>query len=127
MSASFNKSRSNGDSLTDLVNLNLYPLHDPDYRARSKETLDQRGVLVLPNFLTEDAILSVAREGVENQNLAYYTVSDHNAYLKPADESLDEYHPRNRKVSSSKGCITTDQIPQGSALHTLYELSLIHI
>ena len=121
MSASFNKSRSNGDSLTDLVNLNLYPLHDPDYRARSKETLDQRGVLVLPNFLTEDAILSVAREGVENQNLAYYTVSDHNAYLKPTDESLDEYHPRNRKVSSSKGCITTDQIPQGSALHTLYE------
>ena len=126
MSASFHKPRtspprSNSDSLTDLVNLNLYPLHDPDYRARSKETLDQRGVLVLPNFLTENAIASVAREGVENQHLAYYTVSDHNAYLKPADESLDESHPRNRNVSSSKGCITTDQIPQGSALHTLYE------
>ena len=69
MSASFNKSRSNGDSLTDLVNLNLYPLHDPDYRAQSKETLDQRGVLVLPNFLTEDAILSVAREGVDTTDL----------------------------------------------------------
>ncbi len=113
--------RSDDDSLSSLINLNLYPLDDPDYRAQSKEILDQRGVLVLPNFLTENAISSVTRDGVENQHLAYYTVSDHNAYLKPVDTSLDENHPRNRRVSSSKGCITTDQIPRGSALHTLYE------
>jgi len=108
-------------SLSNLVNLNLYPLDDPEYRANSKAILDQRGVLVLPDFLTKEAIASVTREGVENQHLAYFTVSDHNAYLKPGDETLDESHPRNRKVSSSKGCITTDQIPEVSVLHSLYE------
>ena len=30
----------------------------------------------------------------------------------------------NRKVQSSKGCITTDQIPENSALHKLYEHQL---
>ena len=85
MSASFNKPRtapswSNGDSLTDLVNLDLYALHDPDYRMRSKEVLDRNGVLVLPNFLTENAIASVAREGVENC-LLYTSPSPRDATL----------------------------------------------
>jgi len=115
------RTQSGVDSLCDLVDLNLYPLHESEYRTRCKEKLDQRGVLVLPNFLTDDAIASVTREGIENQHLAYFAVSDHNAYLKPDDKTHEANHPRNRKVSSSKGCITTDQIPPESALHTLYE------
>lgn len=124
-SNSSSRDRSVDNSLSGLINLKLYPLTDPEYCASSKQILDQRGVLVLPDFLTKDAIDSVTREGVENQHLAYYTVSDHNAYLKPADETLDSTHPRNRKVSSSKGCITTDQIPDRSILHTLYESDIL--
>ncbi|MDH3275567.1 MAG: 2OG-Fe(II) oxygenase, partial [Gammaproteobacteria bacterium] len=49
-----------------------------------------------------------------------YTVDKHNIYLNPPDSQYPADHPRNREVASSKGCITTDQIPNSSALHTLY-------
>jgi hypothetical protein len=75
---------------------------------------------VLKNFLTPIAIATVQREGRENQHLAYYTTDDHNIYLTPSDPKYPDNHPRNRKIQSSKGCITTDQIPQNSALHLLY-------
>jgi len=41
-------------------------------------------------------------------------------HLCPNDETLADDHPHNRQVSSSKGCITTDQIPLYSPLHPLY-------
>jgi len=52
--------------------------------------------------------------------LAYYKKSAHNVYLATNDSDYAAEHPRNRCVTSSKGCITTDQIPATSALHTLY-------
>ena len=107
-------------NLPDLVGRQHLPLHDSAFLARCKTTLDQNGVLVLPDFLTRDAIAAVRRDGEDNRHLAYYTVSKHNIYLKPADPDLAPDHPRNREVASSKGCITTDQIPAGSALHALY-------
>ena len=58
---------------------------------------------------------------MEHQSQAYYIRSDHNVYLKPADTEFSADHPRNRKVSSSKGCITTDQIPGDSLLRVLYD------
>ena len=87
---------------------------------RCKGMLDQDGVLVLPDFLTPKAIAAVQRDGQANQHRAFYTVSQHNIYLKPADPAFAPDHPRNREVLSSKGCITTDQIPGSSALHALY-------
>ena len=78
-------------------------------------------MLVLPDFLTPQATASIVGEGMEHQPLAYYTQSDHNVYLKPADPQLPPDHPRNRNVSSSKGCITTDQIPADSLLRVLYD------
>ena len=107
-------------SLPDLVQRQHLPLLGNDFLVRCKHTLDQDGVLVLPDFLTPAAIASIQRDGQANQHLAYYTVSKHNVFLKPADPAHAPDHPRNREVSSSKGCITTDQIPASSALHALY-------
>lgn len=107
-------------SLPDLVGQQHLPLLDREFLARCKCTLERDGVLALPGFLTPEAIAAVQREGEENRHLAFYTVSKHNVYLKPADPALGPDHPRNREVASSKGCITTDQIPAGSALHALY-------
>ncbi|MDH3440259.1 MAG: 2OG-Fe(II) oxygenase [Gammaproteobacteria bacterium] len=104
-----------------VVDTELYPLDDENFRRECKRTLDKHGALVLRSFLRPGAIESVRREGDENQHLAYYTVDDHNIYLTPSDPEFPDDHPRNRRVASSKGCITTDQIPPGSALHTLYE------
>ena len=74
----------------------------------------------MADFVSPPAVACIQREGEQNQHLAYYTVSNHNIYLKPADPHYPAEHSRNREVSSSKGCITTDQIPGESMLHTLY-------
>jgi len=107
--------------LSDVINLEQCPLRSSDFRRECKSTVDENGVLVMRNFLTPSAIASIQREGEENQHLAYYTVSKHNIYLKPSDPEYPANHTRNREVSSSKGCITTDQIPADSPLHTLYD------
>ncbi|MDA9983283.1 2OG-Fe(II) oxygenase [Gammaproteobacteria bacterium] len=107
--------------LADVINLKQYPLQTDDFRSECKRTLDKNGVLVLCNFLQPTVVASVQSEGEENQHLAYYTVNNHNIYLKPSDPEYPDDHPRNREVSSSKGCITTDQIPADSVLRTIYD------
>jgi len=107
----------------DVVNLEQYPINDNDFRARCKATLDENGALIMPGFLQPATVATVRKDGEENQHLAYYTVSQHNLYLTPTDPDYPPDHARNREISSSKGCITTDQIPTDSALHTLYRSS----
>ena len=104
-----------------IVDLDQYPLSDYEFRIRCKRKIDQDGVLVLDNFLTPSAIVSIEVEGADNQHLAYFTEKNHNIYLSPTDPEFPLDHPRNREVVSSKGCITTDQIPEGSALRVLYD------
>jgi hypothetical protein len=107
-------------SLADIIDLEQYPLQNDDFRTECKRTLDDNGALVKRNFLQPTVVASIQSEGEENQHLAYFTVNNHNIYLKPSDPEYPSDHPRNREVSSSKGCITTDQIPSDSALRTLY-------
>ena len=90
-------------------------MQDARFRLACRQTLGQTGVLVLRQFLTREAVASIQREGDKHMHQAYYTAGKHNIYLKPADPEFAADHPRNREVVSSKGCITTDQIPAGSA------------
>lgn len=104
-----------------IINETQNPISDPDFAAQSKHALDTTGVLVLKNFLSRDALQSIKTDGINNKDKAYYTSSTHNVYLAPNDNQFDDQHPRNRAVTSSKGCITTDQIPSESLLHSLYK------
>jgi len=103
-----------------LSSLTQYPLDDDAFLKSCQEELDRHGVLVVPEFLNSDVLVRIADEGERCRHLAYYTANNHNIYLKPADQAFAADHPRNRLVCSSKGCITTDQIPADSWLHTLY-------
>ena len=107
--------------LENVIDLEKYPLGNDGFRTECKRTLDKDGALVMPNFVKLAAIAAIRSDGETQQHLAYYTVDKHNIYLKPSDVQYPSDHPRNRAVSSSKGCITTDQIPEGSALHAIYE------
>jgi len=106
--------------LDKLLNLSQHPIHNPTFVTHCQRALDVDGVLLLRNLLTDDAIESIRQDGEQNAHLAYFKESSHNVYLADDDSNFTADHPRNRCVSSSKGCITTDQIPQTSALHTLY-------
>jgi hypothetical protein len=116
-----NRNAQQRPSLPEVVDLDQHPLQSLEFRSRCKRSLDTDGVLVLDNFLLPAAIEALKTEGEGNQHLAYYTNKTHNIYLEPADDGFADDHPRNREVVSSKGCITTDQIEQCSALHTLYD------
>ncbi len=107
--------------LEKLIDRSQFPLGDEAFRARCKQSLDESGTLVLPRFLATQAVAAVQREGEQHRHLAYYTANTHNIFLKPTDPQFPGHHPRNRAVTSSKGCITTDQVPEASPLHVLYE------
>lgn len=107
-------------SLEKIINSNRYSLSNESFQAECKQQLDKYGVLVIPNFLSEEAVESLVNEGNTHHDKAFFTRSSHNAYLLPSDSGFQKEHPRNREVTSSKGCITTDQIPNSSVLHSLY-------
>ncbi|MDB4222193.1 hypothetical protein N9850_00350 [Granulosicoccus sp.] len=111
------------NALNSMLDVNRYPIGDTDFQSNCKSQLEEHGVLVLPEFLTTLAIDAIAAEGREHAAEAFYTNSDHNVYLMPTDANFPTGHARNRSVQSSKGCITTDQIPDNSLLHSLYENS----
>lgn len=106
--------------LKDIVDLEKFPIHDAAFRAASKKSFDEHGVFVMPNFVTEQAITAIRDEGEANRDKVFASTQQHNVYLTPTDPDYADDHARNRLVTSSKGCITDDLIPQESALRTLY-------
>jgi hypothetical protein len=110
--------------LSDIVNLDTFPITDPNFQKSCKHKLDENGALNLEGFLRPAAIEQIRNEGTENQHLAYYVKNDHNVYLTDDDPDYPADHPRNRPISSSKGCIQDDQIPESSPLHTLYDAEI---
>ena len=64
---------------------------------------------------------AIRAEGEREQPAAFYTAQRHNVFLAPHDPAFDAGHPRNRPVTSTKGCITDDQIGADSPLRTLYD------
>jgi len=113
--------QSQSKRLLDVVDMIRHPLDNEQYRTECKFTLDRDGVLVLKDFLHPEVVGSIQQEGIDAQSKAFYTASNHNIYLKPADPDYPSDHPRNKEIVSSKGCITTDQIATHSALHLLYD------
>lgn len=110
--------------LEQIVDLETYPLEDPTFQASCRETLDRDGVLVMPGFATPAAIAAIQMDGEEQKDHAYFCSQDHTVYLSAPDPEFPDEHPRNRLVTSSKGCITDDVIPKNSALRTLYDADL---
>ena len=100
--------------------MDQHTLSSKRFRVQCKRTLDEDGALVLEGFLKFSAIVAIRNQGINNQHLAYFTATNHNIYLSPSDPEFSSEHPRNREEASTKGCITTDQIPKDSALYTLY-------
>ena len=80
--------------------------------------------MTLPGFLRAEAIETLVAEAETQKHNAYFTASTHNVYLTEPRPELGEDHVYNRQLTSSKGCITTDQVPVGSSLHTIYGSSL---
>jgi len=110
--------------ISDVVNLNSYPLDQAGFRAQAQSTLDADGVLVMTDFLQPASVAAIKAEGARHKHRAFYCVQEHNVYLTPPDDAYAMDHARNRLVTSSKGCITHDQVPADSHLRVLYDSEL---
>ena len=110
--------------LDQIVDLTVYPIGDPAFRAVCRKKFDEQGILVMPEFTTRSAIEAICAEGCANRDKAYSSTKKHTVYLSPPDPEFAADHPRNRLVVSSKGCITDDFVPENSALRTLYNASV---
>ena len=106
--------------LEDVVNFNEVPIDNKKFIDKCRRDLNQNGVVTLHNFLTPETVTELVNEAKSCSGSAYFTNSTHNVYLTPQNESLGSEHIFNRQLSSSKGCITTDQVPQNSKLKELY-------
>ena len=96
------------------------PLADAAFITACRQRLDTTGVVTIPGFLQPQTIADLVAEAEAAAPKAFFTTSTHNVYLTPPDTSLAPDHVFNRQITSSKGCITTDQVPAGSALHRIY-------
>lgn len=104
-----------------VVDFQSCPIGTQDFVTSCKDAFESEGVLMLHGFLTEQAVKDLVAEAEDNKELAHYTSATHSVYLTPYQDHLAEDHIHNRQVSSSKGCITTDQIPKTSGLRTIYD------
>ena len=106
--------------LHDIVDLNRFPIADADFRATCKRDFDETGVFVMPGFVRAPAIEAIRDEGLTHKDKVFKSTQQHNVYLTPEDGAYPKDHARNRLVTSSKGCITDDLMPETSALRVLY-------
>ncbi len=105
---------------TQYIDTQRNPLDDPSFRHQCRGDLETTGKLVLSGFFTSDAIEQVIAESSAREGDAYYAKTTHNVYLTPPDPTLPDDHAFNRQVTSSKGILADDQIPDGSPLRVVY-------
>ena len=77
-------------------------------------------MVILPDFLRPGACDTLIQEATLRADSAIFNIYTHKVYLILSDQSHPAEHVVNRQINSSKGCITTDQIPTDSGLQTLY-------
>ena len=110
--------------LDEFVNIDDCPITEFSFVSQCKRSLEENGALIIPGFLKKEALGALIAEAKTNQVKAFYSSSTHNIYLTPRDESFPDDHIFNHQIVSSKGCITTDQIPENSGLKVIYRSML---
>ncbi|PPC73991.1 hypothetical protein C4K68_28140 [Pokkaliibacter plantistimulans] len=112
--------------ITDLVDTELYPLHDFDsvrlqaLIEHARAELAEDGCCVLSGFLRPEAL---AQAGVEGQQLSpktFYSRRLVNVYFTENDPTLPEQDPRRTFMERTSGFVTRDMIPPDAVIHRIY-------
>ena len=100
--------------------MSRHHLNDPDWLACKRDELDTHGAVQMHGFLTAGALTAAQTEAAAGLKHAYFNPQTHNIYLDKGDNAFEDSHIRNRRFTSSKGCITDDQIAETSVLKQIY-------
>ena len=109
--------------LSTFINMNKNRLTDADWLVAKRDELDAHGAVQMRGLLQPDALTNLQKEATVNLSQAYFNPQTHNIYLDKGDAAYPGNHIRNRLLTSSKGCITDDQISAGSVLKKIYHHS----
>ena len=107
--------------LSEIIDLDRFPVSDKAFQATCRAAFDASGVFVMEKFLRTDSVAAIQAEGDARREDVFSQEARHTVYLSSPDSAFPEHHARNRLVTSSKGCLTDDQIPSDSPLRTLYD------
>jgi hypothetical protein len=113
-------------SAIDVVNLDLFPIHQPDsevYLARLEEArrnLATDGCCVLKGFIRPGSMEELAAETAALAPKAYFTGSRATVYGGPLDPAYPTDHPRNMAIQRDNGFVAADFIGPQTALSRLY-------
>ena len=110
----------------DMVDLSRYPIADlsgpegVEFARRSRAQFVETGLCMLPGFIRPGALELLSNEANGVSDRAYYCKSSHNPYLQLDDDTLPKDHPRRREEHTFVGSVAYDQIPEDTALRTIY-------
>jgi predicted 2-oxoglutarate/Fe(II)-dependent dioxygenase YbiX len=116
-------------ALSDLVDLDRYPIDRPDTEGYSslvthaREELAHDGVCVLDGFVRPNAIARILPRLDVIQQSAFHAVKHHNVYLKSDDPQFDDDHPRNAKQTTTSATLGYDHVRTVLELDELYRSS----
>ncbi|WP_198362003.1 hypothetical protein, partial [Burkholderia ubonensis] len=126
MSASLPLADAECIDLSDIVDTERYPLHEPDHPrmreliANCRSHLAGNGSAVLHGFLRPDALKQARAEGLAFAKKAYFSSRKVNAYFTADDPSLPESDPRRVFMDRTSGFVTRDVIPADAIIHRIY-------
>lgn len=111
----------------DVINLDLYPIHDTANPARAdlvqrlKAELDDKQYISLPDFIRPEAREKAVADAMVALPKAHHNSSDRNCYLhRQGDAALPADHPRNILQTASSRMLAYDRFPQESPAKVLY-------
>ncbi len=109
-------------AITDLIDLDRYPLDDAGLISRTSAQLNDDGCAVLKGFIRADKIDLLAAEAGASAAFGHRSFNRTNAYFTKDDPSLPETHPLRRFYDRSNSFVPADNFGPDSLLRQIYEL-----
>ena len=119
------RSRENS-CLLGIVDVEKYPILENQSEkyekllALTREKYQKDGIVILPGFLTEDAIAESVAEVLRAKGEEWMTQSSHNVFLDSGDSKFPPEHIRNRQLPTSVASLAYDKLSRQGSLLSLY-------
>lgn len=108
--------------ISELIDLQRYPLGDAGLIARTNAQLNDDGCAVLKGFIKADRMQALIAEAEESAAFGHRNFNRTNAYFTKDDPALPETHPLRRFYDRSNSFVPADNFGPDSLLRQIYEL-----
>ncbi len=109
-------------AITDLIDLERYPLDDADLISRTNAQLNDDGCLVLKGFIRPEKMAALVAEAEASAAFGHRNFNRTNAYFTKDDPTLPKTHPLRRFYDRSNSFVPADNFGPDSLLRQIYEL-----